>query len=109
MFTPQPLARALWIAGLPLLIAMPATAAADDDRFLAAMRLYHDSHYGAAYQRLAELADGGHAESARIALLMRRFGPSLYRSHWSATALQVQRWLQLASRSPPLWVAGGTD
>lgn len=109
MSAPMSIARALCIASFAALAAMPTSAATDVDRFDEAMRLYHDSHYGAAYEHLAELADGGHAESARIALLMRRFGPSLYRSHWSATALQVQRWLQVASRSQPVFVAAGAD
>lgn len=104
MPTPMHFARVLCLAGFVVSAAVPASAATEVDRFDAALRLYHDSHYAAAYERLAELADGGHAESARIALLMLRFGPSLYGSHWSATALQSQRWLQVAIRSQPVWV-----
>jgi len=102
-------ARTLCVAGFALAAATSATAATDDERFIAAMQLYDDCHYSVAYGRLVELADGGHAEAARIALLMVRFGPQLYGSQWSASANQIERWIQLASRNQPAFVADGGD
>lgn len=97
------------LAALSLVFCGAAHAASDDDRFLAAMRMYHEARYAAAFGQFIQLADDGHAESARIALLMLRHGPTLYRSKWSATADQVQHWLNLASRRQPTVVADGGD
>ena len=38
-------------------------------------------------------------EAARIALLMVRYGPELYGSHWSATTRQIERWQRLAEHA----------
>ena len=75
----------------------------DDDRFVGAMQLYHDCHYSAAYGRLAQLADNGHTEAARIALLMVRLGLQLYRNDWWATPNQSAT----GSRQPAscMWLA----
>ena len=97
------------VAACTAVTAPPASAAPGDDRFVAAMRLYHDDRYAAAYGRLMELADEGHAEAARIALLMLRFGPTLYRSPWSASQEQILHWLALASRRQPVVVADAGD
>ena len=101
--------RVLAGALLAAALAAPACAATVEDPFVAAMRLYHDDRYAAAYGRLADLADSGHAEAARVALLMLRHGPALYRSHWSATREQVQHWLDLASQRQRVLVADGAD
>lgn len=102
------LAAALLAAAMAV-PAAPVGAAPIDDPFVAAMRLYHDDRYAAAYGRLADLADSGHAEAARIALLMLRLGPSLYRSQWSASREQIQHWLDLASLRQKILVADGGD
>lgn len=115
MSTPTPLPCGLRAAAMAAFMTIAAlapfsaSAAPGDDRFVAAMRLYHDDRYAAAYGRLLELADEGHAEAARIALLMLRFGPTLYRSQWSASQEQIQHWLALASRRQPVVVADAGD
>ncbi len=101
--------RSLRVAAVVGGLAVPAFAAATDDDFIAAMRLYHDDRYTSAFGKLATLADSGHQESARIALLMLRHGPGLYRSQWSATREQVQLWLQLATQRQSVVVAEGSD
>jgi hypothetical protein len=98
-------AQTLCIALLAGLATTSATAAVDDEAFDAALELYHVGHYSSAYGRLAALADEGHAEAARIALLMFRYGPQLYGSAWSASPDQVERWSRLASVKPPNMVA----
>lgn len=105
----QSLSRALLLAVFAALLSLPASAARVDDRFVAAMQQYNDGRYAAAYGQLIELADGGNAEAARIALLMLRYGPTLYRSQWSATQEQIQYWLDLASRRQPTLVADAAD
>ncbi len=109
MPTPVCFVRSLCIAVLALSAAYTAHAAVDDDRFEAAMQLYHDGRYAASYTRLAELADTGHAESARIALLMLRFGPSLYGTRLTAPPQQVNRWLEVATSGRPLLFAKRTN
>ena len=76
---------------------------------VAAMRLRTQDRYAAAYGRLMALADEGHVESARMALVMLRFGSTVYRSQWSASTVQVEHWLALANRPTPTIVAGGGD
>ncbi len=98
-------ARSICIAAFALSGAHTACAAVNDDRFETAMQLYDDCRYAAAYAQLAELADTGHAESARIALLMLRFGRSLYGTQWVASPQQVQRWLDAATRGRQLLLA----
>ncbi len=95
----------LCVAGIALASAMPASAASDEERFAEAMALYRDGRYSAAYGHFAKLADGGHADAARIALLMVRFGPQLYGVPWSASPYQVARWADRASASRPPLVA----
>lgn len=62
---------------------------------------YEIGHYPQAYARFAQLADGGHAEAARIALQMRRHGRTLYGSEFTAVPSQIERWARL--------LACGTD
>jgi hypothetical protein len=102
-------ARTLCVASLAVTATTSAIAAADDERFVVALQLYHDGHYSAAYGRLVALADGGHADAARIALLMVRFGRRLYDCEWSASASQIEYWIALASRNLLPFVADGGD
>ena len=95
----------LCVAGIALATAMPAAAASDEEGFADAMALYRDGRYSTAYGHFAKLADGGHADAARIALLMVRFGPQLYGVLWSASAYQVARWADFASASQAPLVA----
>lgn len=99
----------LCVAGFALANAMQASAASDEERFVAAMALHHDGRYSAAYGHLVTLADTGHADAARIALLMVRFGPQLYGVPWSAPAWQIVRWVELARAGHPPLVADGGE
>lgn len=69
--------------------------------FADALQLYRHGHFDAAYERFVHLADTGHAESARIALVMLRHGPDLYGSQWSATPDQVGAWERTAGVAAP--------
>lgn len=76
-----------------------ADAASAEAAFNDAMAQYSDCRWADAYSRFAVLAEQGHAEAARIALLMLRHGPALYRHEWSGSPAQVTRWATLAARS----------
>lgn len=68
--------------------AMPAD-------YPSALEAYERNHWSDAYRAMSQLADGGHAEAARIALQMKRYGSVLYGQRFEATALQEQRWAAL--------------
>ena len=109
MFTLRQFAAALCVAGFATLAATSATAATVDDEFGAAMQNYDDCRYAIAYVGLAGLADGGHAEAARIALLMVRYGPQLYGGQWSASSYQIENWMRLASSRQANFIAAAAD
>lgn len=90
------------IAALLLPLLAPAASETDDraQRHAAAMFDYENSHWAAAYQALAALADEGHRPSARVALLMAARGPALYGQSFEASAPQRQRWAAL--QVPPV-------
>ncbi len=95
------------------LLAGTAGAAPEPEAPLVAfgevMNLYRDCRWAAAYGRFAILADAGHAESARVALLMLWHGPRLYGSEWSAPRAQIERWSRLAGLNLPAFSADGGD
>ena len=103
------LAACLAFTALTAFGAAPAQASSGDERFITAMKLYHDDRYAAAFGRMVDLADAGHTEAARMALMMLRLGPALYRNQWSASQDQIQHWLALASRRQAPLVADGAD
>jgi len=76
-----------------------ADAAIAEVAFNDAMAQYSDCRWADAYSRFAVLAEQGHAEAARIALLMLRHGPSLYRHEWTGSPAQVAQWAALAAPS----------
>ena len=57
-----------------------------------AMQSFREQRYSAAYGRLAQLADAGHAPSAQLALVMYRNGPALFGNAWSAAPSQLRMW-----------------
>jgi hypothetical protein len=61
-----------------------------------AMAYLRAHQYAAAYGRLSQLADAGHAPSAEVALLMLRNGRLMFGAEWSATVAQQRRWFALA-------------
>lgn len=89
------LAARCWLIVLTLVVlpaqAQPPTA------FDTAMDDYAHQRFRDAFDGLARLADGGHADAARIALLMVAHGPRLFMQHFEVTNAQRQRWLGLAS------------
>lgn len=68
--------------------AVPETPAARE--FEAALAEYERNHWPQAYEALTRLADEGHPEAARIALLMRRYGPALYGREFGAPVRQAR-------------------
>lgn len=88
--------------------APPAAASAAQTGevvFADALQLYRHGHFTAAYARFVQLADTGHAESARVALAMLRHGPDLYGHQWTATPEQVAGWERAVGIAPPVQVA----
>ena len=69
-----------------------------------AMSLYEQCKWTPAFEQLVNLADGGHAEAARVALLMSRNGPALYGTQFGTNASQRKHWLAIATLVPPLVV-----
>ena len=74
------------------------TAGALDD----AQRAYDEGRWETAYRTFATLADVGYADAARIAWLMHRHGPSLYRTVLPASDAQRLRWQHLSATVVPL-------
>ena len=70
-----------------------------DERFDAAVRLYRDGHWALAFDCLASMADQGHAPAAKLALLMTRYGASLYGVAFAVPPSQIARWAQRALRA----------
>jgi len=63
---------------------------------------YDEGRWEAAYRNFAALADGGDVEAARIAWLMHRHGPALYRTALPASDAQRVRWQQISATVVPL-------
>lgn len=77
--------------------AQAQTALHPEQSFEAAMQAYQEGRYPAAYGRFVKLASSGHAEAARIALAMHRYGPQLYGSQWDAAPHQLRDWIATAA------------
>lgn len=80
-------------------------AGATETEFSAAMLDYEQHRHQRAFDALARLADGGHAEAARIALLMVAQGPRLYGRRFEIDAVRRERWLDAATTRAELNVA----
>ena len=91
-------ATAALVALLPLAAAAQTPSVAEQERaYAAAQAEYEVGHYAAAFTGFAALADAGHAESARIAMQMQRYGPGLYQMRFAAGPQQIGRWTALVS------------
>lgn len=91
-------ALAVLVVLLPLAAAAQAPSRAEQDRAYDAAQVdYEVGHYAEAYAAFAALADAGHAEAARVALQMHRYGPGLYRMRFAAGPQQIGRWAALVS------------
>jgi hypothetical protein len=86
-------------AGLHAMRAGSRVTLVRDERFDAAVELYRDGDWALAFERLTALADQDHAVAARLALLMLRYGLSLYGVRFAARPTQVARWAQRVLRA----------
>lgn len=78
--------------------ARPAgTARADDDRFEHALALMQDSCWRDAFDALAELADEGHAQAARLALLLVQRGARLFGGSYPASGSRREAWMRASA------------
>ena len=89
---------ALWLAGAAAQADPPASLAPFD----AALLQLEQCHWPQAFERFAALADTGHPEAARIALLMQAHGARLFGGRHGAPIDRRVRWLDLAAASLPL-------
>jgi hypothetical protein len=87
--------RRCWLAGA--LLAGIGAARAQDGAFERAMQDYEHARHAQAFDALARLADAGHAEAARIALLMASHGPRLYGRRFDVDGARRERWLDAAA------------
>lgn len=90
-------------AAMVLCIASVGAHARDSDEtpgmeraFIEAMEHYDQCRWSPAYANFAILADSGHVESARIALLMARHGSKLFGGPREASPSQIERWRRLS-------------
>ena len=87
---------------LAMHVSVPAVAqspAADPPRSRFDLALLHleRCQWPQAFSQLSALADEGHAEAARIALLMRAHGPRLFGHTFVADVARRERWLDAAA------------
>jgi hypothetical protein len=92
------LAAGLHLVLASLTLAAPTVRAQSPNTFDEAMQAFSVQHFRRAFDSLAQLADAGDGEAARIALLMVAHGPRLFGERFDAAAPQRARWLDLASR-----------
>lgn len=69
---------------------------ASEDRFDDAFALFELGRWPQAFELLGDLADGGHPQAARLALLMARRGSALFGGHYGASAERRRRWAQFS-------------
>lgn len=79
------------------LLAGVGPVRAQDGAFERAMLDYEEARHAQAFDALARLADGGHADAARIALLMVSHGPRLYGRRFEVDGVRRERWLDAAA------------
>jgi hypothetical protein len=85
-----------------------ADASKSETAFTAAMTKYKQGQWPNAYGRFVALADHGHPEAARIALIMLRHGVKMYGSDWGASPTQIEQWTKLAFQPmEPLQIVSG--
>jgi hypothetical protein len=88
-------------------LAGPPDRERSDRRFDAAVALYIGRHWKSAFGELSALADTGHLRAAKLALLMMRYGVSLYDTTFAAQPGQVARWAQHVLSATTLRTEGG--
>lgn len=80
-----------------LLAGVGPARAQDDGAFERAMLDYEQARHAQAFDAFARLADTGHGDAARIALLMVSHGPRLYGRRFEVDAARRERWLDAAA------------
>lgn len=95
-------AHALTISSLTFLIPGPVPDTREGtepqrQRFELAMSRYERCHWHQAFTLLAMLADEGHAQAARTALLMHSHGPTMFGFDFPAAPERRVRWLASAA------------
>lgn len=112
---PNPLPNARWAGALiAALVVLQPPAPADAQTWMSAERLhglalekFRHGRFPEAYGRFVDLANAGHAPSARVALWMCQNGPNLFGSEWDCTPDEAAEWAALSrgvngSASAPL-------
>ena len=85
---------------------MPAaTAAESEETFEAAVALYERRRWDAAYEMLCRLANRGDASASKLALLMMRYGESLYGTRYGARPDLIARWARQVLIAAPAGTA----
>lgn len=98
------------LALLPLTLqAEPSPPRGQQRAYAEAQAEYDVGHYAAAFDGFAALADAGHVDAARIALLMQRHGASLYGMRFAAGPKQLGRWAALAAPRPRAAASAAAD
>jgi hypothetical protein len=95
-------AQALTLSSLTFMIPGPVPDASEGTepqrrRFELAMSRYERCHWHQAFTLLAMLADEGHAQASRMALLMHSHGPTMYGLEFPAERARRERWLAAVS------------
>ena len=73
-------------------VATQAPIAAQEPSFGRALGHLEAGAWAQAFAELSALANGGHAASARIALMMASRGGPLFGGHYRASAQDIARW-----------------
>jgi hypothetical protein len=74
-----------------------ASIEADESRVLSTFEHLAHGRSTAAFEELARLADAGHPEAARSAVLMATRGPRLFGQAFAASPSQRERWQHVAN------------
>jgi len=95
--------RGWWQAAFGAPAAQPDGA----DSFGTALQSLAEGHWAQAYEQLAALADGGHPEAMRLALVMARHGQRLGGWHCPLAPQRRARWAALAWSARALGASSG--
>ena len=100
---------ARWRAWWQVAFGAPAAQPDGDDRFGTALQALAEGRWEQAFEQLAALADGGHPEAMRLALVMVRHGQRLGGWHCPLSPQRRARWAALAwsARAPGDSSGGG--
>ena len=89
----------------PVRDATPGIAAGSTDSLERAIALYERRQWGAAFAILSRLADRRDPAAAKLALLMLRYGESLYGTRFTALPQQIARWATQVIDATPAGVS----